>query len=215
MPTTASPTATSTTAVFTRVRNHLGGPQILLGVVAPFVVYQVATGLGASELAALAWGAAFPIAGIAVGLARRRRIDVISAISLTSIVVGLAGGLLMHSAQFLLVKDSLVSATIGLAFLGSLLATRPLIFVIGRAQSPERAAVFDARWAEPAFRRALRTMTAVWGTALLAEAVTRVVLSLLIPHAALLLISPLLAAAFLGPVALWTVRRRASLRPAR
>ena len=45
MPTTASPTVTSTTAVFTRVRNHLGGPQILLGVVAPFVVYQVATGL--------------------------------------------------------------------------------------------------------------------------------------------------------------------------
>lgn len=215
MPTTASPTATSTTAVLARVRNHLGGPQILLGVVAPFVVYQVATGLGASELAALAWGAAFPIAGIALELARRRRLDAISAISLTSIVVGLAGGLLMHSAQFLLVKDSLVSATIGLAFLGSLLAARPLIFVIGRAQSPERAAVFDARWAEPAFRRALQTMTAVWGTALLAEAVSRVVLSLLISHAALLLVSPLLAAAFLGPVALWTVRRRASLRPAR
>jgi intracellular septation protein A len=215
VPTTASPTATSTTAVLARVRNHLGGPQILLGVVAPFVVYQVATRLGASELAALAWGAAFPIAGIALGLARRRRLDVISAISLTSIVVGLAGGLLMHSAQFLLVKDSLVSATIGLAFLGSLLAARPLIFVIGRAQSPERAAVFDARWAEPAFRRALRTMTAVWGTALLAEAVTRVVLSLLIPPAALLLVSPLLAAAVLGPVALWTVRRRARLRPAR
>jgi len=211
VPTTASPTA----AVLGRVRNHLGGPQILLGVVAPFVVYQVATHFGASELAALAWGAPFPLAGIARELARRRRLDVISAISLTSIVVGLAGGLLLHSAQFLLVKDSLVSATIGLAFLGSLLASRPLIFVIGRARSPERAAVFDARWAEPAFRRALRTMTAVWGTALLAEAVTRVVLSLLIPPAALLLVSPLLAAAFLGPLALWTVRRRARLRPAR
>jgi hypothetical protein len=59
VPTTASPTATSTTAVLARVRSHLGGPQILLGVVAPFVVYQVATGLGASDLAALAWGAAF------------------------------------------------------------------------------------------------------------------------------------------------------------
>ena len=107
-----------------------------------------------------------------------------------------------------------MSATIGLAFLGSLLAARPLIFVIARAQSPERAAVFDARWAEPAFRRALRAMTAVWGSVLLAEAATRVVLALLVPPAALLLVSPLLAAAFLGPVALWTVRRRARLRPA-
>ncbi len=209
------PTATATTqpTAFTRVRKHLGGPEILLGAVAPFVVYQLATGLGASELAALAWGAVFPLAGIALSFARRRRLDVISAISLMSIVIGLGGGLLLHSAQFLLVKDSLVTATIGLAFLGSLLAARPLIFVIGRSQSPERAAVFDTRWGEPAFRRALRTMTAVWGAALLAEAITRVLLSLLVPPSVLLLVSPFLAAAILGPVGLWTVHRRARLRP--
>jgi hypothetical protein len=195
-------------------RAQLAGPGILLGVVAPFVVYQVATALGTSELTALAWGAVFPLAGIVVGLARRRRLDAISAISLASIVVGLAGGLLLHSAQFLLVKDSLVTATIGLAFLGSLLAARPLIFVIGRAQSPGKAAVFDARWAEPAFRRAIRRMTAVWGAALLGEAAARVVLSLLVPPGALLLASPLLTAAFIGPVALWTFRRRARMRPA-
>src|SRR6478672_12367056 len=136
----------------TATTGHLGwlrSPEILLGAVAPFAAYQVATHFGASELAALTWGALFPLAGIAFGFARRHRLDVISAISLVSIAVGLAGALLLHSAQFLLVKDSLVSATIGLAFLGSLLAARPLIFVIALAQSPERAAVFDARWAEP------------------------------------------------------------------
>jgi intracellular septation protein A len=210
------PTATSSpTTALARVRHRIGGPEILLGAVAPFVVYQVATHLGAGELAALAWGAVFPLVGIVFGLARRRRLDVISAISVTSITVGLAGGLLLHSAQFLLVKDSLVSATIGLAFLGSLVAARPLIFVIARAQSPERAAVFDARWVEPAFRRALRVMTAAWGGVLLAEAATRVALALVVPPATLLLVSPLLTAAFLGPVVLWTVRRRARLRPAR
>jgi uncharacterized membrane protein len=199
--------------VSSTVVSRVAGPEILLGAVAPFVSYQVATWLGASELTALSWGAVFPLAGIALGFVRRR-FDVISATSLAAIVVGLGGALLLHSAQLLLVKDSLVSATIGLAFLGSLLAARPLIFVIARAQSPERAAVFDARWAEPAFRRALRTMSAVWGGVLLAEATTRVVLSLLIPPGALLLVSPLLAAAFLGPVGLWTVRRRRSLKEA-
>jgi intracellular septation protein A len=189
-------------------------PGILLGVAGPFVVYEVATTLGASDLAALAWGAVFPLVGIAVGLARTRRLDVISAISLTSIIVGLGGGLVLHSAEFLLVKDSLVTATIGLAFLGSLLAARPLIFTIGRAQAPERADVFERRWAEPAFRHALRSMTAVWGTALLAEATARIVLSLVIPHGVLLLVSPLLAATFIGPVAIWTMRRRAHMRPA-
>ena len=209
-----SATASTQPTALARVGKRLGSPEILLGAVAPFVVYQVATRLGASELAALAWGAVFPLVGIAFSFARRRRLDVISAISLLSIVVGLAGGLLLHSAQFLLVKDSLVTGTIGLAFLGSLLAARPMVFVIGRAQSPERAAVFDTRWAEPAFRRALRTMTAFWGGALLAEATARVVLSLLVPPSVLLLISPFLAAAFLGPVGLWTVHRRARLRPA-
>jgi len=154
----------------------------------------------------------FPLAGIALGFARRRRFDVISATSLAAIVVGLGGALLLHSARFLLVKDSLVSATIGLAFLGSLLAARPLIFVIGRSRSPERAAVFDARWADPAFRRALRVMTAVWGGVLLAEAATRVALSLVIAPGALLAVSPLLTLVFLGSVGLWTVRRRRLLK---
>ena len=202
----------NTAAVTRAARAQLAGPGILLGVVAPFVVYQSATALGASELAALAWGAVFPLAGILVGLAQRRRLDAISAISLASIAVGLAGGLLLHSAQFLLVKDSLVTATIGLAFLGSLLAPRPLVFVIGRGQAQEKAAVFDRRWAEPAFRRALRRMTGAWGVALVAEAVARVVLSLLVPPGALLLASPLLTAVFVGPVALWTLRRRARMR---
>ena len=200
------------TAVRTAVLSRLRSPEILLGAVAPFATYQVATWLGASELSALTWGAVFPLAGIALGFARRRRFDVISATSLAAIVVGLGGALVLHSARFLLVKDSLVSATIGLAFLGSLLAARPLVFVIGRARSPERAAVFDARWAEPAFRCELRVMTAVWGGVLLAEAVTRVALSLVIAPAALLAVSPLLTLVFLGSVGLWTVHRRRSLR---
>ena len=206
--------APSVVTMSSTVMSRVAGPDILLGAAAPFVTYQLATGLGASELSALAWGAVFPLAGIALGFARRRRFDVISATSLAAIAVGLGGALLLHSARFLLVKDSLVSATIGLAFLGSLLAARPLIFVIGRSRSPERAAVFDARWADPAFRRALRLMTAVWGGVLLAEAATRIVLSLLVAPGVLLAISPLLTLVFLGSVGLWTVRRRRLLKEA-
>jgi hypothetical protein len=206
-------TAQLPTSPAAKVRALLSGP-ILFGVVAPFAVYQVATTLGASDLAALAWGAVFPLIGIALGFARTHRLDAISAISLASIVVGLGGGLLLHSAEFLLVKDSLVTGTIGLAFLGSLLGERPLIFTIGRSQAPGRADAFDRRWSEPAFRQALRRMTAVWGVTLLVEATARVVLSLLVSPGVLLLVSPLLAAAVIGPVAIWTMRRRAHMRPA-
>ncbi len=55
-------------------------------------------------------------------------------------------------------------------------------------------------------------MTAVWGGVLLAEAATRVVLSLVIAPGALLAVSPLLTLVFLGSVGLWTVRRRRLLK---
>lgn len=51
-------------------------------------------------------------------------------------------------------------------------------------------------------------MTVVWGLGMLGEATARVVLAFLIPPAALLAISPLLAAAFFGPLAAWTLYRR-------
>jgi len=64
------PSATSTP---TRHLGWLRRPEILLGAVAPFAAYQVATHFGASELAALVWGALFPLAVIAFGLTRRHR----------------------------------------------------------------------------------------------------------------------------------------------
>ena len=48
----------------------------------------------------------------------------------------------------------------------------------------------------------------VWGLGMLGEATVRVVLAFLIAPATLLAISPLLAAAFLGPLAAWTLHRR-------
>ncbi|MCE0761712.1 hypothetical protein LWC35_02095 [Pseudonocardia kujensis] len=193
------------------LRRPTGRPDLLLGIVAPIAAYWVLTGLGASDLTALTWGALFPLAGVLIGIARGRRVDVLAALSLGAIAVSLTGGLLLHSTTFLLVKESLVTGVIGLAFLGSLLARRPLPVVLLRGR-PGAAEVIETRWADPGFRRALRGITIVWGCALLAEAGLRVVLALLVPPGVLMIASPLLAAAVLGPVALWTARRRSALR---
>ncbi|WP_433505225.1 VC0807 family protein [Pseudonocardia halophobica] len=192
-----------------------GGPMrradLLLGIVAPIAAYWVLTALGAPDLTALAWGVLFPLAGVVVGIARERRVDVLAALSLGAIAVSLAGALLLHSATFLLVKESLVTGVIGVGFLGSLLARRPLPVLLLRGR-PGAAEVMEARWVDPGFRRALRGITIVWGCALLAEAGLRVVLALFVPPGVLMVVSPLLAAAVLGPVALWTARRRGALR---
>ncbi len=71
------------------------------------------------------------------------------------------------------------------------------------------ASELEQRWSRsPKFRARMRQMTVVWGLGLLGEATVRVVLAFLTPPATLLAISPLLAAAFFGPLAAWTLHRR-------
>lgn len=182
---------------------------LVLNVVAPFATYELMTGHGSSELTALAVGSIFPVLGIGFAAIRNRRLDWLGVITLAAIVVGLVGALFV-SPRFLLLKGSIVTATIGLAFLGSLVAPRPLIFVLARqmnASDPRARAALDDRWSSsPQARRRIRRLTGLWGLALVGEAATRVALSYLVAPATLLLVSPLLAAAVFGAMVLWSIR---------
>ncbi len=190
-------------------------PILTLDVAAPFACYQILTGNGVSELTALAVGSLFPLAGLLAGAVRARRLDAVAAITLTGTMVGLAGGLVLHSAQFLLVKDSIVTAGVGLAFLGSAWAGRPLIHLFARQMAADAAARerVERLWAvEPGYRSLVSRMSVVWGTGLVLEACVRVGLSFLVAPAVLLVLSPVLAAVAFGGLGLWTHRRRAAAR---
>jgi hypothetical protein len=193
-----------------RMLRHAVSPTVVLNIAAPFASYEILTSSGLSELTALAVGSVFPLAGIAMAAVRSRRLEWIGVASLAGIMVGLLGGLLFGSAEFLLVKDSIITGGIGLVFLASLLAARPLVFVLGRQMPGADPAAFERQWSSAQFRHGCRQTTAVWGLALIAEAGLRIALSFLIPPATLILISPLLATAVFAPLALWTIRRRAA-----
>lgn len=183
---------------------------LLLNVAAPFVCYEIMTSNGVSELVALAVGSIFPVAGIGIAAIRGRRLDWIGVISLAAMAVGLAGALVFASPRFLLLKDSITTATIGVAFLVSLAMPRPLIFVLAgqlSAADPQARAAWDRRWSSsPQTRRRMRRFTALWGLALLGEATLRAALFYLVTPASLILVSPLLAAAVFGPMAVWSIR---------
>ncbi len=188
-------------------------PAVLLNVVAPFAAYQVLTALGASEVAALSVASLFPLAAVLTSARRARRLDWIGVASVAAIALGLVSGLVLHDPRLLLVKDSLVTGGLGLGFLGSLAAPRPLIFVFARefttAGNPATSQELDQRWLRSAgFRTRMRQMTVVWGLAMLAEATLRAGLAFLVAPAVLLAISPLLSAAVFGPLAGWTIYRR-------
>ncbi|HEY2222046.1 VC0807 family protein [Actinomycetospora sp.] len=193
-----------------RALRHAANPTLLCGVVAPFAVYELLSGR-TSEVTALAVGAVFPAAATLWTLVRTRRPDPIALMTLAGIVVGLAGALLFASPLFLLLKESVVTGVVGLVFLGSLLAARPLTFIMGRtmmATTDAERSAFAATWDIGAVRAGHRRTTLQWGAALITDAALRAVLAFLVTPGTLLVVSPLIAAAVIGPVAIATLRRR-------
>ena len=192
------------------VARFVFSPALLMDVVAPAIAYQLLVRHGIASTSALIGVAVFPLLGIAVAAARRRRLDPIGLLAFIAITVGLVAGLVLHDARLLLVKDSVVTGVLGVVFLLSLPARRPMIFVLQRRLLTRAGTTesFEQTWADPRVRVRSRRMTALWGVTLIVEAAARVALYFVVSPGNLLIISPLLATVMFGPLALWTVLRR-------
>ncbi len=164
-----------------RGRNRLQSLAMIavFDIAGPLVTYSLLRSAGQSTVSALVLSGAFPAFGVALRLVRDRRVDAIGGLVLAGIAVGAVLGLTTGDARLLLLEGSVPTAVFGLVCLGSLRASRPLIFrfaleFIG-AETP-KGRDFAARWRYPGFRRVFRVFTAVWGVAYLAEAAARVIL---------------------------------------
>jgi len=168
----------------------------IIDLVAPVAVYYGARGLGASLWVALIAGAALPAAGVLVDLLARRRADAMGLLILAALAASTVASLVSGSPRALLARDGLTTgAWAGYMYL-SLLARRPATYVVSRPLLEGRR-IFDAAaraWVRPAavsweeiwertprFRRIWRMCTIIWATAILADAVTRVVMALALP----------------------------------
>jgi intracellular septation protein A len=171
-------------------------PNLIINGALPFLLYQALTGRGVGDVPALVAGSVFPLAYTVWSLARSRRVDVIAAFSLFFIVVGAATSLIVGSPRFTLIKESFSTGIFGLVFFASLLAPRPLMFHIvqefATGGDPQRSPSWTDFWQHPGFRRSMRVMTAVWGTAFLADALIRVGLTFILSTTVFLVVSPLL-----------------------
>ncbi len=160
--------------------------ELAVNLLLPWLAYRLAVphwgetgGLIASAVPPLAWSA--------LELARFRRVDALSVMVLLGIVLSIAAMALGGSARMLLLRESLVSGAIGVAFLVSLLMTRPLVFYLARAtvarELADGAARIEALWRErPAFVSAIRLMTAVWGAGLTGETALRAWMAMTWPY---------------------------------
>jgi hypothetical protein len=135
-------------------------------------------GLGTSLWLALALSSAGPMIREAYGILVRREINLLAALMLAANTAGIAVAFITGDPRAMIAKDSLVSSVIAIAILGSVAARRPLMTAGLKPYltkgTPERLAAWDRLSARSAsFRRLELLFSGIWGTALLAECVAR------------------------------------------
>ena len=192
MDSTGEPAATQTTAG--AAPEPAGEPKEALGLhrmvsslawdVGPSVAaYYGARALGCSDYVSLLAGTVASALRLIWVAVRDRRVDAFAMFLLVLFGVGLALTFVTGDARFVLVKDSLTSFLAGLFFLGSCALGRPLTYYAAqRFARPEGRDQLRARYAaDPAVRRRYFVSALVWGGGLLAEALLRIPLVLVLP----------------------------------
>ena len=187
------------------------GPSLLVELVvnfaAPWAVYNYcAPKLG--EVGALMASSGPPIFWSLVTFIRSRRIDAISAMVIGGIVLSLLAYVGANDAKLLQLREKMVTGLIGLAFIGSAVVGKPLIYWLARAgverQSADALAEFESRKDIPLFRRTMSILTLVWGLGLLADAGLGALLVRMLSVSDYLLVGPLLGYGVTGALILWT-----------
>jgi len=190
---------------------------LLWDVGVPLVGYYVLHALGASDWVALL------VATVAAGLrlvwvaVRTREVTWFAAVMLAVFGLGLALAFVGGDARFLLIKDSFGTALVGLVFLASLFAGKPLTLSAFQTSQPHRAREMEEYYRTlPPVRRTFRVSAVVWGVGLLLEATVRIPLVYLLPIDVMVGLSTAMMVTVLVGLAIWNgwygARTRAKAR---
>jgi hypothetical protein len=181
--------------------------EALVNFILPYAIYSFAEApFGAVR--ALLVSSVPPILWSLVEFTRRRQLDALSLLVLSGIALSLLAMVGGGGVRFLQLREKLVTAAIGLAFLGSALIGKPLVYELARAtmrrKSEDEAREFEALQIHAAFRRTMMVMTLVWGFGLLAEFVVSVSVMFVLSIREYLLVSPIIGYGTMGALSLWS-----------
>ncbi len=190
--------------------------ELAVNLLLPWLAYKLAAPRW-GETGGLIASAVPPVLWSIVELARFRRVDALSLIVLIGIALSIGAMALGGSPRMLLLRESLVSGAVGVAFLLSLPMRRPLIFYLARATVAREVANgaerIDTLWREnPTFSVSMRTMTAVWGVGLTCETVLRSWMAWTWRVERFLVVSPFTGYGIYGALLLWTLWYRKTLQ---
>ncbi|WP_411348714.1 VC0807 family protein [Paenibacillus sp. WLX2291] len=183
---------------------------LVINGVLPWLVYMWllphTSGLFALSIATL-----IPLLDNVRSIWKHRKLDVFGGLMLFGFVLSLVMVLLGGSEKLLLMRESFITAAVGLLFLGSLLMPRPLVFYMvarfARSVSPEE------NWQYSYFRRVMRNMTWIWGIGLLLEVSVKILMIHHLSTTQVLALSTPVSLSMIGGIVLLNIvyRRRAAV----
>jgi len=175
---------------------------LLINGVIPWVLYIWLSDY-MSSIAALSIATMFPLIDNAAYLIKHRKFDAFGSLMLFTFVLTIVLVALGGTERILLIRESMITGTVGFIFLGSLVFHRPLMFHLAKRfiGNPD----FVGNWKYDYFRFVMRLMTFVWGIILLLEAAVRTTLVYRLTTAQFLALSNLVFYGFIGAAIAWTV----------
>jgi len=179
---------------------------VLVDAIAPYIVYELAQPY-TGELGALALSALPPAIESVWSVARKRKLDAVSALVLAGIGVSLVLIALGGSQRVLLLRDSVVTSAVGIVVALSAVFPKPILYYLFR----------QIQGGEPALGP-MRTLSVVLGLGLVAEMAVRTAMVYAMTTSRFLLVSPFVQYGLTGLLVLWAVlymRRRDAAPPDR
>ncbi|MFE1881933.1 VC0807 family protein [Streptomyces diastatochromogenes] len=164
---------------------------LLVDVAVPLGSYYLfKDGFGMSTFAALAWSSVVPAVRTVWGLVKERKANGLAGLILVVNVVSLLLSFVSGDPRLMLAKDGGVSSTVAIGILVSVRLGKPMMTAGMKPFLVKGDAAKEAAWERlmsgaaaesAAFLRKERAFSVVWGVALLAECVARVVGAYTVP----------------------------------
>ena len=190
---------------------------LIINGVLPVLVYNLLVDHYSSFISLLI-ATLIPLGDNLYHIIKYRKADAFGLFMLTGFVLSLLAFILGGNERLILLRESMVTGLLGLIFIASLFFAKPLIYHFAIRFSSnaetEKKGQFEKNWEVPYFRFVLRIMTAIWGIALLGEAMVKIILVYELSISTFLAVSQLIFYSVIGAALIFTVvyRRYAKTR---
>lgn len=177
---------------------------ILINAILPLITYKILINYIPS-ITALIISTTIPIIDNIYHIIKEKKIDIFASLIILGFIVGIISMLFGGSQKLLLIRQSYITAVIGIIFLTSMFFPKPMVYYLAKKfiNSQDKyvknnKSTIDEKWKNPHFRFSMKFLTFIWGICLVLEAVCNISLVFILSISKYMLISPLVSYGFIG-----------------